>query len=95
MAVEGGDWSEVTTLMQRATAIVDDGLGDYWTSALVYAWASRVAAQEGDTSRAQFYLGRAARLRPLLTCVLPVVSVQALLEMTRSSRPWSSGGGWW
>jgi len=84
VAVEGDDWSEVTTLMQRATAIVDDGLGDYWTSALVYAWASRAAAHEGDTCRAQFYLGRAARLRPLLSYVLPVVSVQALLEMTRS-----------
>jgi LuxR family maltose regulon positive regulatory protein len=85
VAAEGDDWSEVTTLAQRATAIVDDGhLGDYWTSALVYAWASRAAAHEGDTSRAQFYLGRAARLRPLLTYALPVVSVQALLEMTRS-----------
>jgi LuxR family maltose regulon positive regulatory protein len=84
VAAEGDDWSEVTTLVQRATAIVDDGLGDYWTSALVYAWASRAAAHEGDTSCARFYLGRAARLRPLLTYVLPVVSVQALLEMTRS-----------
>jgi LuxR family transcriptional regulator, maltose regulon positive regulatory protein len=84
VAAEGDDWSEVTTLVRRATAIVDDGLGDYWTSALVYAWASRAAAHEGDTSRARLYLARAARLRPLLTYVLPVVSVQALLEMTRS-----------
>jgi len=84
VAAEGDDWSEVTALAQRATAIVDDGLGDYWTSALVYAWAGRGAAHEGDTSRARFYLGRAARLRPLLSYALPVVSVQVLLEMTRS-----------
>jgi LuxR family transcriptional regulator, maltose regulon positive regulatory protein len=84
VAAEGDDWSEVTALVQRATAIVDDGLGDYWTSALVYAWAGRAAAHEGEPSRARFYLGRAARLRPLLTYVLPVVSVQALLEMARS-----------
>ena len=85
VAAEGDDWCEVTALAERATAIVDDGhLGDYWTSALVYAWAGRAAAHEGDASRARFYLGRAARLRPLLTYALPVVSVQVLLEITRS-----------
>jgi LuxR family transcriptional regulator, maltose regulon positive regulatory protein len=85
VAADRNDWSEVTTLAQRATAIVADGhFGDYWTSALVYAWASRAAAHRRDISQAQFYLGRAARLRPLLTYVLPVVSAQALLEMTRS-----------
>jgi LuxR family maltose regulon positive regulatory protein len=85
VAAERNDWSEITTLAKRAAAIVEDGhFGDYWTSALVYAWASRAALHEGDISRAQFYLGRASRLRPLLTYALPVVSVQALLEMTRS-----------
>ena len=64
---------------------MDDGnFGDYWTSALVYAWASRAALQEGDAGQARLYLGRATRLRPLLTYVLPMVSVQALLEMTRA-----------
>jgi LuxR family transcriptional regulator, maltose regulon positive regulatory protein len=85
VAAERNDWSEVTTLAKRAVTIVDDGhFGDYWTSALVYAWASRAALHEGDTSRARFYLGRASRLRPLLTYMLPVASVQALLEMTCS-----------
>jgi LuxR family transcriptional regulator, maltose regulon positive regulatory protein len=85
VAAERNDWSEITTLAKNAAAIVEDGhFGDYWTSALVYAWASRAALHEGDISRARFYLGRAARLRPLLTYALPVVSVQALLEMTRS-----------
>ena len=85
VAAERNDWSEITTLANNAAAIVEDGhFGDYWTSALVYAWASRAALHEGDISRARFYLGRAARLRPLLTYALPVVSVQALLEMTRS-----------
>ena len=85
VAAERNEWSEVTTLARRAATIVDDGqFGDYWTSALVYAWASRAAAHEGDDSRARLYLGRAARLRPLLTYVLPAGSVQALLVMTRS-----------
>jgi LuxR family maltose regulon positive regulatory protein len=85
VAAERDDWTEVTTLAEQAAAIVENGrFGDYWTSALAYAWASRAAAHGGDVRKAQFYLGRASRLRPLLTYALPVVSVQALLEMTRS-----------
>ena len=85
VAAERNDWSEITALAQRAVAIVDsERFGDYWTSALVYAWGSRAALQEGDTAQARFYLGRASRLRPLLTYALPVVSAQALMEMTRA-----------
>ena len=56
---------------------------EYWTSALVYAWAARVTLQHGDAAEARQLVARAARLRPLLTYALPVVSVQALLEMAR------------
>ena len=94
VAAERDDWAEVTTLAEQAAAIVENGhFGDYWTSALVYAWASRAAAHGGDVSRARFYLGRASRLRPLLTYALPVVSVQALLEMTRSYITLADPGG--
>jgi len=73
---------------------VDDGqLGDYWTSALVYAWASRAALHEGNIAQARRYLGRASRLRPLLTYALPVVSVQALLEMARAYITLADPGG--
>jgi LuxR family transcriptional regulator, maltose regulon positive regulatory protein len=94
VAAERNDWAEVTTLAQRAATIVEAGhFGDYWTSALVYAWASRAAAYGGDVARARFYLGRASRLRPLLTYALPVVSVQALLEMTRCYMTLADPGG--
>jgi len=94
VAAERNDWAEVTTLAGQAAAIVEDGhFGDYWTSALAYAWASRAAAHSGDVSRARFYLGRASRLRPLLTYALPVVSVQALLEMTRAYITLADPGG--
>ena len=94
VAAERDDWPEVTTLAQRAATIVETGhFGDYWTSALVYAWASRAAAYGGDVARARFYLGRASRLRPLLTYALPVVSVQALLEMTRCYMTLADPGG--
>jgi len=75
-------WSEVTSLAQRAAAIVQSGrFDDYWSSALVYAWAARAALHEGNSSQGRFYLRRASLLRPLLTYMLPVVSVQTLLEM--------------
>jgi LuxR family maltose regulon positive regulatory protein len=66
---------------------------DYWTSVLVYAWATRAALHQGDIARARYFLGRASRLRPLLTYVLPVVSVQALLEMARSYLTLADTGG--
>jgi LuxR family maltose regulon positive regulatory protein len=85
VAAERDNWPGVAVLAQRAVTIVEAGrFDDYWTSALVYAWATRAALHRGNISQARFYLGRASRLRPLLTYALPVVSVQALLELARS-----------
>jgi LuxR family maltose regulon positive regulatory protein len=85
LAALRNSWSEVTSLTQRAVAIVEAGhFEDYFTSAVVYAWAARAALHEGNSSQGRRYLGRASRLRPLLTYMLPVVSVQALLEMAHS-----------
>src|SRR6202044_3106802 len=94
VAAERGNWPQVKALGRRAVAIVEAGhFEDYWTSALVYAWATRAALHEGDISQARFYLGRASRLRPLLTYALPVVSVQALVEMARSYIALADPGG--
>jgi LuxR family transcriptional regulator, maltose regulon positive regulatory protein len=94
VAADRDDWPEVVALTRRAVAIVEDGcLGDYWTSALVYAWATRAALFRRDVPQARLYLGRASRLRPLLTYVLPVVSVQALLEMACSYMTLADPGG--
>jgi len=85
LAAQRNSWPEVTSLAQRAVTIVQAGhFDDYWSSAIVYAWAARAALHQGNISPGRFYLGRAARLRPLLTYMLPVVSVQALLEMAHS-----------
>ena len=68
----------------RPAAVMREGhFDDYWTSALVYAWMARVALHRGDVVRGREHVARAARLRRLLTYALPVVSVQALLEMGR------------
>ena len=85
VAIESDDWREAESLAARAREFLDDGhFDDYWTSVLVYAWLARVAVHRGDVALAQTYVGRAARLRPLLTYVLPIVSVQALLELARA-----------
>ncbi|HJY60457.1 MAG TPA: LuxR C-terminal-related transcriptional regulator [Streptosporangiaceae bacterium] len=94
VAAQRDRWTEVATLAQRAVALVEAGrFEDYWTSALVYAWASRDALHRRDIPMARYYVGRAARLRPLLTYALPVVSVQALLELTRSYIALADPGG--
>jgi len=94
VAEQRGDWLEATTLAQRAVTIVEDGqFDDYWTSALVYAWATRAALHRGNITEARSYLGRVARLRPLLSYALPVVSVQTLLELARCYMALSDPGG--
>ena len=85
VAVSCDDWPAAEALAERALSIVENGeFDDYWTSALVYAWAARTAVHRGDVAQAREYVTRAARLRPLLTYALPVVSVQALLELGRA-----------
>jgi LuxR family transcriptional regulator, maltose regulon positive regulatory protein len=79
------DWAQAAALADGALEIVRGGQFDaYWTSALVYAWAARAALHRGDLDGAREHLVRAAGLRPLLTHALPVVSVQALLELARA-----------
>jgi LuxR family transcriptional regulator, maltose regulon positive regulatory protein len=78
-----GDWTPVSSNADRAASMVDaGGFEDYWTSALVYAWAARAALHRGDPAAAQRHAAQAARLRPLLVYSIPVVPVQALLELT-------------
>jgi LuxR family transcriptional regulator, maltose regulon positive regulatory protein len=85
LAAGGQRWSDADDHTERALGIVTDGRFDeYWTSALVYAWAARVALRRGEVGRARGWLDRAMALRPLLTHVLPVVSMQALLELARA-----------
>ena len=71
----------------------DGSLDRYWTSALVYAFVARCAMHRGDLQRAREYVARAARLRPLLTYALPVVSAQTLLELARCYLSLGDTGG--
>jgi LuxR family maltose regulon positive regulatory protein len=94
VAIAQGDWPRAEVLATQASAIMDgNDLDDYWTSALVFAWLARVEAHRGDARRAREHIARAARLRPLLTHALPIVSVQALLEMARTYVALAEAGG--
>ncbi len=85
IAMHRGAWQDADALASRALALVRDGrFDDYWTSALVFASGARVAFQRGEVARARDLVRRAARLRTLLTYALPIVSVQALLELARA-----------
>jgi LuxR family maltose regulon positive regulatory protein len=85
VAVERDDWTAAESLIKRSLEVVGRGpFEQYWTSALVFASAAREAAHRGDMSEAREHAGRAARLRPLLTYALPVVSLQALVELARA-----------
>jgi LuxR family maltose regulon positive regulatory protein len=85
IAAEGEDWAAAGDLVERALGLVGDGTYDeYWSSAVVFAWAARVALQRNDGEAARAHLARAVHLRPLLTYGLPTVSVQALVAMARA-----------
>jgi LuxR family maltose regulon positive regulatory protein len=93
-AIERSDWQTAETLLDEALAIVSRGQFDsYWTSALVYASGARMAAYQGEVAKTREYTAKAARLRPVLTYALPVVSVQALLDLARAYLAISDLGG--
>jgi LuxR family maltose regulon positive regulatory protein len=84
VAIMRDDWPEADAFADQALVFVHDGsLDRYWTSALVYAFVARCALHRGDLPRAREYVAQAARLRPLLSYALPVVSAQTLLELAR------------
>jgi LuxR family maltose regulon positive regulatory protein len=80
-----GDWESTHRFVEEAIDLVGNGTYDaYWSSALVFAWGARTALYCNDRERAEELLTRAARIRPLLTYAVPVVSLQALLELARA-----------
>lgn len=85
VATSRDDWASADVLLKRALEIVGEGPYDaYWTSALVLAAAAHAAAHRGEVHETRQLVRRAARLRPLLTYALPVVSVQALLQLAHA-----------
>jgi LuxR family maltose regulon positive regulatory protein len=99
VAMHHQDRNQAATLAEQAETVVRAGaLDGYVASALGHAVAARVAVHhQGDLPRTQHHLGRATRLRPLLTYALPYFAVQTLLELGRAcpspGRPRRGQGG--
>ena len=94
IAMERGDWAAAASLTQHAlTLLQDGGFEGYWTSALVFATAARAAGHSGDIAAARRLARRGSSLRPLLTYALPVVSVQALVELANAYIGFAELGG--
>ena len=94
VADERGDWPAAEAFTQEAIVLMQGGaFDDYWTSALVFAWAACVAARRGDLQHGRQLVTAAARLRPLLSYALPIASVQALLAMARAYIALGDQGG--
>ena len=84
IAADREDWEDAKEIGDRALQFLAGGATDeYWTAALVFAFGARLAVHADRLDLARDRLTRAARLRPLLTYALPVVSTMALIEMAR------------
>ena len=84
IAADREDWDDAKEIGDRALQFLAGGATDeYWTAALVFAFGARLAVHADRLDLARDRLTRAARLRPLLTYALPVVSTMALIEMAR------------
>jgi LuxR family maltose regulon positive regulatory protein len=93
-AIACDDWPAADGLAAEALSVVEGGeFDEYWTSALAFAWGARMASRRTDVARAKELVARAARLRPLLTHAIPVVAVQALLELARAYLALADTGG--
>lgn len=85
IAWDQGDWEAVEGLIQRSLDRIEKGgLEHYITSALAFVIAARLAIRRGDIDGARAYMGRATAIRPRMTVGMPILSIQALLEMTRT-----------
>ncbi len=85
LAERSGHTRDRDVLADRALAVVaDNGLDDYATSALAVALNGRIRLEHGEARQAEALLVRAQRLRPHLTHALPILAIQARLELART-----------
>src|SRR5215469_14323773 len=84
VAMACGHWDQAMALATDAAAVGRRaGIEDSYASPLVSAAQARVALHHGDNAAARRELVSAQRLRPLLTYALPVLAVQARIELAR------------
>ncbi len=85
IAIERGDWGEAEELAHRALLMLRSfRMEEIPLNALAYTIAARTALHRGDARAGAEMLTRAQRLRPRLTHGVPVLPVQARLELARA-----------
>lgn len=85
IASERGDWATAEELVRRSMRRIDEGgLELYITSALTYVMEARLAIRRGDIPGARAHMGQATAIRPRLGVGLPALSLQIMLEMTKT-----------
>ena len=93
VATERDDWAAAVLRSERATTVDDGGFDGYWTSALVFATAARSAAHSGRHARGAAGWSVAHDAAPVAHLRLPVVSVQALVELAHAYIGFAEQGG--
>ena len=94
LASASGNSADGKRFAQEARSVVlDAGLDEYMTSAATYIALANVARREGDLHRAEEHLGRANRIRPLVTYFLPYLAVQTRLELGKARVAAGDAGG--
>ena len=79
-----GRWSHAEAFADQARTVMRRaGTEEYYATPLVSAVLARVALHRGDVAEARRQLVNAQRLRPLLTYAIPLIAVQARIELAR------------
>jgi LuxR family maltose regulon positive regulatory protein len=82
LAIRRGAWADAAHHALAGEAMIKEaGLGDYATSALIYAATARVAVHEGRQDDARAAVTAAHPLRPLLDHGLPWLAIQVGVEL--------------
>jgi LuxR family transcriptional regulator, maltose regulon positive regulatory protein len=85
VAMARGEWTQAEAMAGRArTVLRQAGIEETIVTPLACAVQARIALHRGDIPAARQELVSAQRLRPLLSCALPHVAVQARIELARA-----------
>jgi LuxR family maltose regulon positive regulatory protein len=85
LRIREGDWDAAERLISRAHELLTDhSYEGLLTTLIVHAVSARIAIQRGDLDEARTQLVRAQIVRPLASHATPWLSVDALLELSRS-----------
>jgi LuxR family transcriptional regulator, maltose regulon positive regulatory protein len=84
LAMDGGQWREAASRLERALAVIDERrMDDYAYCLLAFAEAARLAVHRGDLTEARRQVAHAMRSRPSATYLLPCIAVRLRLQLAK------------